>query len=102
MPRVGIALQRLLNEQRQARKAAPHIGVPCCEPDAYTGGNGDHVWSSSAAAMRFSTARSMSAPIRKMRPLASTTSIMPFVRGGTEGSAPCAEADAKAGGEAGS
>ena len=53
MPRVRIVLQRLLNEKRQARKAAPHIGVTGREPDPNTSGNGDHTSSSSAAAMRF-------------------------------------------------
>src|SRR5208337_3557453 len=99
MPRVGIALQRLLDEERQAWKAAPHISVAGCEPDAYTGGNGAHARSSSAAAMRFSTARSMSAPTRKMRPFTSTTSIMPFaLERPAEGSALGAEAVATAGG----
>ena len=66
-----------------SQEPAPHIGVPCCEPDAYTGGNGDHAWSSSAAAMR---------------PFTSTTSIMPFaLERSAEGSAPGAEAVVTAG-----
>jgi len=86
---MGIGFQRFLHQKRQPWKAAPHIRVPRRKPDADTGGNGDHVCSSRAAAMRFNTAISMSAPIRKMRPFAKTTSMMPLafeeIGGGLDG-----------------
>src|SRR5664279_730352 len=33
--RVGITLQTLLDEQREARKSAPHVGVSCRKPHAH-------------------------------------------------------------------
>src|SRR5688572_5641622 len=69
-----IALQHLLNLERQPRKAAAHVGMAGRQPHPHARGDGDHR-PSAASRMRRRLSTSTPAPTRTTRPLPSAISI---------------------------
>lgn len=82
MSAIGIAAQRLLNDQRQARIALAHVGMAGDEPDPRVRRDRDH--RRNALTTRTKAEASTSAPTMILSPVESVISIRPMVSGADE------------------
>src|SRR6476659_1264209 len=78
LPAIGIVLEGLLNQERDALIALPHSGMSTRQPDPHAAWHRDHRRSSTAIT-RASAAASTPASTMIRRLLCSTISIRPFI-----------------------
>src|SRR5258706_15078856 len=85
MASVRVGFQRFLHQKCEARKAAPHIGVPRREPHAHARWNRNHRRASSAATIRARASTSTSVVTRIVHPPVSRISMDDGAGTGSDG-----------------